>query len=456
MSLRLFPLVVCSLGFVASHARADDWPQFRGPQGKGDVAVAGPATWGPGSNILWQVKLPGPGASSPIILGNKLFVTSYSGFAVQADNPGSKDKLVRHLSCLDAVTGNEIWKKDLHTQSPEAPYQGFMTQHGYASNTPATDGKQVFVFLGTGGVVAFDLDGNEKWKKSVGTGTDGWGSGSSLVLHDSLVIVNAAIESDAVIALRKDNGQQEWKFAVSHRSWSTPALVQVEGGKTELVISSQGKISGVDPTTGKELWHCDGIADYVCPSVPPGNGVAFVAGGRQSQVIAVRCGGSGDVDKTHVLWKQRVGGNVTTPVLHEDHLFGVSDRGIAYCVNAKTGAKVYEQRLESAKADVKPAAFQPPPGRGRGRGFGGPGGPGGRGGFGGGIQLYASAVVAGDLVYAVSRSQGTFVIAAEPEFKLVSQNKLPDDATNFDGTPAIVDGKLYLRSNDSLYCIGAK
>lgn len=451
---RVFPAVLWIVGVFVISARATDWPQFRGAEGKGEDAVAGPVSWGQDSNVRWQVKLPGPGASSPIIFGDRLFVTSYSGFGVDAENPGTTDKLVRHLSCLEAATGKEIWKRDLHTQSPEAPYRAMMTQHGYASNTPATDGKQVFVFLGTGGVVALDFKGNEVWRKSVGTGTDGWGSGSSLLLSDSLVIVNAAIESDAVVALRKDNGAQVWKFSVSHRSWSTPALVEVDGGKHELVVSSQERISGIDPASGKELWHCQGISDYTCPSVIPGKGMAYIAGGRQSHIIAVRCGGSGDVEKTHVVWRQRVGGNVTTPVLHGEHLFGVSDRGIAYCVDAKTGEKRYEMRLESAKADVRPAAYQPPPGRGRGRGFGGPGGRGGPGG--GGIQVYASVIAAGDLIYAVSRSQGTFVIAAEPSFKLLSQNKLPEDTTNFDGTPAVVDGRLYLRSNENLYCIGKK
>jgi outer membrane protein assembly factor BamB len=242
---------------------------------------------------------------------------------------------------------------------------------------------------------------------------------------------------------------------VARRSWSTPALVETDTGKHELVISSEGRISGLDPLSGKELWHCEGIQDYTCPSVIPGKGIAYVSGARQNAIIAVRCGGSGDVNRSHVLWRQqRVGGNVPTPVLYDGRLYGVKDRGgVAYCINAVSGEVLFEKRLSIDEAPVRPAAFQPgqfqPGQRGRGGRRGGMGG-------GGGLSFYASAVAADGKVFVVSRTSGMFVLAAKPEFELLARNQFDGDDGPFDGTPAICDNEIFLRSNGNLYCIGTK
>ncbi len=468
MPHRIATLVLLALS--ASPVAAEDWPQFRGESGSAVSADAGlPNHWDLKTNLLWKAKLPGSGASSPIILGNRIYLTCYSGYGTSDDAGGSPKNLVRHLLCLDRKDGNLVWKADIRGESPEANYQGQMRQHGYASNTPATDGKQIYVFLGTAGVHAFDMEGKPLWKHAVGTGTDQWGSASSVRLHDNVVIVNAAIESGRIFGLNKETGDELWKFKVDGRSWSTPALVETDAGKHELVISSTGRISGLDPTSGKELWHCAGLDDYTCPSVIPGKGVAYVPGARSSAIIAVRCGGSGDVSQSHVLWScKQAGANVPTPVLYKGHLFGVGDRGgIAYCVDAETGKIDYKQRLPTDEIPVRPAAFQPPEGQrgGRGgrRGMGGRGGPGGggRGGpgggpGGGGLQFYASAAAADDKIFAVSRTSGVFVIAAKPTFDLVAHNQFAEDSSSFDATPAICDGQLYLRSNGNLYCVGQK
>ncbi|MSR58445.1 MAG: serine/threonine protein kinase [Planctomycetaceae bacterium] len=441
--LRGFVLVALAHGTVCSGA---DWRQFRGPDGSGNIVETVPTQWNAKKNLLWKVKLPGPGASSPITLGDRVYVTSYTGFGTMTDD-GKKEDLQRQLVCLNQHDGTHIWTTDLKSKTPEANYSGYMTQHGYASSTPATDGERIYVFLGTGGVAAIDLAGKEMWRQSVGTGTDGWGSGSSVVLFDSLVIVNASIESKSIVALDKTDGHEVWRFSGINRSWGTPALVSTEAGGHELVVSSQNKIDGLDPKTGKGLWFCEGISDYICPSVIAGRGVAHVCGGRNSQFIAVRTGGSGDVNASHVAWRERIGGNVPTPVLHEDRLFGINDRdGIAYCISAKTGNKIYAERLASAKPAAQPVAFQQGGRRGRGSRGGGGGG--------GGAQFYASLIAAGDNIYAVSRAGGVFVIAGDPKFKLLALNKLEGDETNFDATPAVSEGRLYLRSNEHLYCIG--
>jgi outer membrane protein assembly factor BamB len=447
---------------LSSRASAADWPQFRGESGSAVGAGSKiPDHWDNGANLLWKAKLPGPGASSPIILGDHIYVTCYSGYGTNAENSGDHKDLVRHLVCLDRKRGEIKWTSDVRTDSPEANYRGQMTQHGYASNTPATDGQRIYVFLGTAGVYAFDLKGKELWKQKIGTGTDQWGSATSVRLFDNLVIVNAAIECSAVVALKKENGEEAWRFPVARRSWSTPALVQTAldekgAGEYELVISGEGRISGVDPLSGKELWHCEGIQDYTCPSVIPGKGVAYVSGARQNAIIAVRCGGSGDVNGSHVLWRQqRVGANVPTPVLYDGRLFGIKDRGgVAYCINAASGAVLYEKRLSTDETPVRPAAFQPGLGQ-RGRG-GRRGGMGGGPGGGGGLSFYASAVAADGKVFVVSRTSGVFVLAAKPEFELLARNLFDGDNGPFDGTPAICDNEIFLRSNANLYCIGTK
>jgi outer membrane protein assembly factor BamB len=430
-----------------------DWPEFRGAAGAAISGDAGlPDHWDKSTNLLWKAKLPGQGASSPIVFGDRVYVTSYTG------EPG---KLARQLVCVNRKDGNTVWTKEIKSNTPEAPYNGMMTQHGYASNTPATDGRRIYVFLGTAGVYAFDLDGKELWKHSVGNGTDQWGTGSSVRLFDDLVIVDAAIESGKVVALDKATGEEKWNFRVARRSWSTPAVVETAGRK-ELVVSSEGRISGLDKN-GKEIWHCEGLRGYTCPSVIPGNGVAYVCGGGPQGMtqVAVRGGGSGDVTATHVLWRERGGANVPTPVVYKGRLFGVLDRGIAFCLNAETGKSDYQQRLQaslepaaSLDQSVQPVAFQPPPGgRGR-RGMGRGGFPGG--GFGGGLSFYASAVAADDKIFIPSRTSGVFVLAAGPEFKLLACNKFEGDDSRFDGTPAISDGQLFLRSNQYLYCVGEK
>jgi hypothetical protein len=199
---------VVSSQALSSQATAADWPQFRGASGSAVGADSKvPDHWDNAANLMWKTKLPGPGASSPIILGDHVYVTCYSGYGTNAENSGDRKGLVRHLICLDRKQGNVEWTSDVRTDSPEAKYRGQMTQHGYASNTPATDGQRIYVFLGTAGVYAFDLKGQEQWQHKIGTGTDQWGSATSVRLYDNLVIVNAAIECSAVVALKKENGE---------------------------------------------------------------------------------------------------------------------------------------------------------------------------------------------------------------------------------------------------------
>lgn len=400
-------------------AGAADWPGFRGPHGLGISEEKDlPTKWGDKENLAWKVDLPGPGSSSPVVWGDKVFVTCYTGYGIDRDNPGKPEDLRRHLICVDRKEGKILWDKEVKAKLPEAEFRGpFITLHGYASSTPVTDGERVYVFYGKSGVFAYDFAGKELWHESVGDETDSWGSGTSPILYKDFVIVNAAIESGNLVALNKKTGKEEWKTGGVSRCWGSPALVDV-GGKQELVMSLPNVMKGYDPDTGKELWECNGITEnYLCPTVVSRDGIAYVIGARDNTAIAVKAGGRGDVTRTNLLWTKSVGSNVTSPAVFGDHLYWVSDGGRAFCLKAKDGEIVYQERL------------------------------------GGGA--YASVVLADGKVYAVTQHKGTYVLAVGPKFEQVAHNTLSDDST-FNGGPAVSGGQLFLRSDKALYCIGKK
>jgi len=400
---------------------AADWPQFRGPHSAGVSTEKGlPTTWSESSGIQWKTSLPGFGASSPIVLKDRIYVTAYSGYGLDQDQPGEPGKLVREVVSLDANSGKELWKASFNSKGSEEPYQGFQALHGFASGTPSTDGKAIYAFFGRDGVVAVSLEGKALWQTSVGTKTHGWGSATSPALFENLVIVNASVESGSLVALDKNSGSEVWRAPGIDMSWSTPVLVAA-GSATEVVLSSKGKITGFDPKTGKELWNCAGIPDYICPTVVAADGVVYAIGGRKNMAVAIKAGGRGDVTDTHKLWEAKAGSNVSSPVLFGGHLYWVSEsKGIAYCVDAKSGQVVYEERMD------------PRPDR-----------------------IYASPTIADGKIYVVSRESGAYVLAAEPKYQLLAHNK-PLDSSIYNASPVpLGDGKLLLRSDKFLYCLGA-
>ena len=207
-----------------------DWPQFRGPDGLGVSSDANVAVqWSESENLKWKTSLPGPGSSSPIVWGQHVFVTCYSGYGLSRTNPGNIEQLVRHLVCIDRKDGKVIWTRTVKAEMPEDAFAGMgVPEHGYASNTPATDGERVFVFFGKTGVLAFDLDGNQLWQVNVGKESSNrrWGSSASLILYKDMVIVNASEESQSILALDKlperKSGRPKpphWNSATVRRCW---------------------------------------------------------------------------------------------------------------------------------------------------------------------------------------------------------------------------------------------
>jgi len=429
MSQRFRPTNQGLLLFVpaALLAIAADWPQFRGPDGLGIAPDKGlPVTWSADRNVVWKTELPGPGSSNPIVVGTKIFLTCFNGYGLDAKDPGHLDlknpgnlkDLKRHLVCLDRAGGKVLWTRTVAAVLPEAGLNGQLGLHGYATSTPVSDGTHVYVFFGKSGVFAFDLNGAQLWQASVGTKAEGYGSAASPVLYKDFVIVNAAVESGAVVALDKNTGKETWRAPDLSGTYGTPMLVKVPKGGTELVISAGKQVLGFDPDTGKEWWHADYNAHpfYACPSVIAHEGVVYAFAQTR---VAVRAGGRGDVTQSHILWQKGGWGGIASPVYYEGHLYCSRYTG-AEIIKADDGTIVYSDRLPSSN------------------------------------ENYASQVLADGKVYYVSRTKGAYVIEANPKFKLLAHNTLEPDTSVFNAGPAVSNGQLLLRSDRYLYCIGKK
>ncbi len=430
MNHRLGLLSLLGLGMCAFWAAAHDWPQFRGPNLTGKAADASaPLQWSKQQGVAWKTLLPGLGSSSPIVVGEKIFVTCYNGYGMNTGSPGEIRNLKRWLLCVRSTDGHILWSAEIRAEQPEDPFRGFIAEHGYASSTPVSDGESVFVFFGKSGVLAFDMDGKHLWQTSVGKQSDRrrWGSASSPILYENMVIVNAASESKAIWALDKKTGKTVWKLETPKldSSYSTPVIVKTAEGKTELAVSMPEEVIGIDPATGKRLWYVEApMKGNVSPSLVAHDGVIYGTGGYQGKgSIAIKAGGSGNVTASHVLWTIRESSYVPTPVIVDQHLYWLNEAGIAFCVEAATGKVVYNQRVPIQGA--------------------------------GGRSVYASPIVVEDRIYAPTRRSGVVVFQASPSFNLLAVNKLEDD-TDFNATPAVSGKQLFLRSNQWLYCLKAE
>lgn len=470
---------VCLVGFKVSllsgllaATMASDWPRFRGPNGSGvspDKTPA-PVHWSPTENVRWKVELPGAGSSSPIVVGDRVFVTCYSGYGLDRQNPGDMQNLRRHLVCVDRRSGTILWTATVEPYLPEDPYQGNFTQHGYASHTPVSDGEHVYCFFGKTGVVAFDMEGKQLWRTQVGTESNpqGWGTASSPILYNDLVIVTAAAESQALVALNKRTGEEVWRAEAAGLTgvWATPVLVKVSEERTDLAIMVPNEIWGLNPATGKLRWYSQGTrTNTVCSSLVAVDdlliGIESMGGGS----VAVRAGGSGDVTPTHVAWTGRDNNRISTPVAVDGRVYFVNNR-VVTCLSAKTGERIFQARLEGGRPPAGPGAGRvaggggQPPAGGSAAGGGPPRGPGGRGGlagrggmggFGGGD--YASPVVADGKIYFLTRNGDMFVLRVSDQFEQLAVNRVTTENEDFSATPALSDGQIFVRSNRYLYCV---
>jgi hypothetical protein len=415
--------------FVTTLVCGEDWPQFRGPDGAGVAPKSSevPTMWDSRTNISWRTPMPGPGSSSPVTYRGHAYVTCYSGYGLTKESPGDIANLKRHLLCVRLADGIVEWTATVSTPEGhrEHPFGSYVTTHGYASSTPAIDDNGVYVFYGTMGLVVYDHKGKQRWVASCGPSTMNFGSAASPIFYRDLVIVNADVESAAIIAFRKRDGSEAWRYSPDHEpnTWCTPIIVAVESSHELVCYGKRNQILGLNPSTGELLWTCTiPMQSYQCPSFVSHDDVVYAVGNHPGNAVAVRLGGRGDVTTTHKLWDINKGSVVSSPIYHEGHLYWAKEESTRlYCVEAATGKLKNEVRLAPSVQ-----------------------------------RMYASPVLAMGKLYFVGQTEGTYVIDATPELKLVARNIIETDDSIFNGSPAVIDDRMLLRSDTFLYCIENK
>ena len=421
--MKLSPLLLALV--LAAPLHAADWLQFRGPNASGISAEAVPVTWSDSEHLGWKLALPGAGSSSPIVVGNAVFVTCYTGEGATVE---------RHLLRVDRDTGKVVWQKSVPVWHVEDPASGFITEHGWASNTPVSDGQRVYGYFGKAGVYAFDLDGNLIWKAETGSNSSGksWGSAASPILSGDLLIVPAGDEARAVTALNKNTGAVLWKAEgdAMEQTYGTPVIAHLTGGRTDIIYAAAGEIWGINPDSGKLRWFatCNLPGNMANTPVLSGDILTVSGGYPRTGRVALRLGETGDLSGKLLYDTDKPATYMTAPVLIDGVLYWVSDDGIAFAALPGVGDALWAERL-----------------------------PGLTGAGGRGKPFYASPVVAGGKIYAMSRANGLFVL--EPNrtgLKVLAQNRIASDQTQFNATPAISGGKLFFRSQSHLYCVAGE
>jgi outer membrane protein assembly factor BamB len=451
-------------GLISSVATSDglasDWARFRGPNGTGVSTdpESLPAKFSESENLKWKIPLPGPGVSCPIVIGDRVFVTCYSGYGVDRQTPGEMSALKRHMVCVSRADGKILWEKTVDAVLPEDEYSGMgVPEHGYASHTPVSDGTHVYAFFGKAGVYAWDLDGNQVWHAEVGKGSDdrAWGSSSSPILAGKVLVIPAGPESRAVVGIDASTGKELWKAESDTLGnvWGTPVLSVIDEKRTDIVIGAPYEIWGINPETGKLRWFCNAMeTDQFNSSVLVDGGMIYAVEGRGGGSIAIRAGGKGDVTASNVAWSGNDSNRFSTPLLYDGRMYLISG-GTVKCVNAADGKEIYQARLQGGGDS--------PQGGAPGAGGGAPGGPGqppggrGRGGFGGGRggSDYSSPVLGDGKIYYVNRSGDIHVLKPGDKLEKLATNRLTADQEDFSATPAISGGQIFFRSNRHLYCV---
>lgn len=397
------------------------WAQFRGPSMLATNAQASvPIGWDPDTDFLWKSEvLDGVdcrGASSPLVVGGRIYLTAYSGCGTSQQNRGKLADLKHHVICRDQQSGKQIWQRTIQGGPANQRLSEHAFGHGFASSTPLVSGNRLFAFFGTTGVFAFDLDGELLWQIQVGSGVQDFGSSASLTGHNGMLFVNASVEDETLFAIDQSTGQAIWKRDDVIQSWSTPVVAKVDDGY-ELILSQENWVFGLDPLTGVELWRCQGIEDYVVATPIVVDSIGYFTGGRQHQTMAIRLGGRGDVSATHKLWQIRKGSNVCSLSHYDGVLYAIATNGILQPIDSATGKLLSRQRLGNSK------------------------------------QVLASPTIAGDHMFVPTQTKGVVVVDILDQGEVVAGNDLFDDEA-FVASMAAGNRSLFLRSDRHLYRIG--
>jgi outer membrane protein assembly factor BamB len=385
------------------------WPRWRGPSGQGYVAAGKYAnTWSPTRNVKWRVPVAGAGNSSPIVWGERIFLTT-------AQNNGARLSLV----AFNRADGRQLWETAVPTDGIEQVHQ----KNGHASATPVTDGRMIYASFGRHGLVGFDMNGKIVWHRKFGTINNYHGPAGSPVLHNDRVFIyqdhkGSSDQQAFVAAFDARTGKTIWETPRTETvGWGTPVVINT-GTRDELIVNSQRRVAAYDPQSGKELWTVRGMTFEVIPTPVVGDGLVFTSSGRAGPTLAIRPGGSGDVTGTHVVWSTPKGSPfVPSGVVHDGLLYLVNDmQSILTVYETKTGTLVYQGRMGVAQRE----------------GFS------------------ASPVVVNNELYFTNDEGETFVVKAGREFNLMHTNSLGERTL---ASPALVDGIWYWRTTGHLIAI---
>jgi len=411
-----FVLGVAAVLLAGPLARGENWPEFRGPTGQGHAAGPLPTEWGPDRNVAWKVPLPGEGWSSPVVWEGRLYLTA----AVPAP-AGTERTLSLRVLCLDAKTGKTLWDVEA-VGHPEADVPKPQQKNGNASPTPIVDGKHVYVHFGHLGTACLDLDGKVVWRNLDLKYRPVHGNGGSPILADDLLVFSIdGADKQMVVALDRATGKVRWQTdrkseAVKKFSFCTPLLIDA-GGRKQIVSPGSDMVTAHDPKTGAELWRFRYTGYSVVPRPVFGHGLVYFSTCYDSPTFfAVRPDGTGDVTATHKAWSLKAGAPHTpSPVLVGDELYLVSDRGVANCLDAKTGKAHWTERLDGA--------------------------------------FSASPLVADGKVYFQSEEGVGYVVKVGTKYDLMAKNDLGERTL---ASYAAADGALFVRTAGHLYKIEAK
>jgi outer membrane protein assembly factor BamB len=387
---------------------SEEWPGWRGPRRDGTSQESGfPLQWSPSEGILWKVPIPGKGHSSPIVWGDRIFLTTC------VEEAGE-----RRLLCLDRKDGHTLWDQLVLI----CPLEGKHQLNSFASSTPVTDGRHLYVgFLERPhfSVYCYDLEGHLAWKTSPGDFLSKHGFCSSPLLYKDMVIFNGDQDAEAwIVALDRATGKERWRVDRPNRTRSyVPPVIFEAAGRPQLVLSGSKCVASYDPDTGRQIWIIDGPTEQFVASMVYAEGVFFITGGfPEFHSLGIRPDGQGNVTQTHILWRDKgnqVASYVPSPIAWGSHFFLVSDGGSACCFEAATGTRVWKERL--------------------------------------GRHHSASPVAAGGYLYFPDDNGTTYVLKAGPKFEVVARNDLREECY---ASPALSRGRIYLRTLKNLYCIG--
>jgi outer membrane protein assembly factor BamB len=401
---------------LAVAGRAENWPGFRGPSGQGisqDKQL--PLTWSLSNNLAWIIEIPGIGWSSPIVWEDRVVVTS-----------ATPDGTSCHVCCIDATSGKLLWDKEVLSQAPNRK----LTENSHATPTPVTDGKLIYAAFNGGRIVALDFSGTTAWSWGDSQFVSKHGLAASPILHEDMLImpfdgngpadVNnigylTAWDGAFVAAFDRKTGQERWraKRGLSRQAHVTPMVIEVDG-RPQLISGAGDVVQGFDPGSGERLWSVRSTGEGVVPSIVCGQGLVFTSSGYGAPTLrAIRPGGRGDVTATHIAWESRASVPLMPSFVYADGLlFCIKESGVALCLEAGTGQIIWQERL-------------------------------------GGLYG-ASPVLAAGRLLCLAEDGSTTVIAADRAFKRLARNSLPGPCK---ASPAISNGRLFIRSQNSIFCV---